>query len=77
MEQQFYNMMFNPQYVNVNYYHQIMHQMHYEAEQNKKVCDAVKAMHDLCKAIKELDQNHQVAAFDLCLAEMANEFRWK
>ena len=77
MDPYFYDRMFNPQYVNAEYYHQVEQQMHYEAHQNKKVADAVKAMHDLCDAVKDMDQNHQDITFRLCLFELAKVFGWK
>ncbi len=76
MDNYFQTMMFNPQYVNPDYYHQMEQQMHYQAEQNKKVEDAVKAMHDLCKATRGMDYAHQQEAFYKCLAVMAAENRW-
>ena len=71
----FYNQMFNPQYVNLEYYRQIQ-QRQYEANQNEEVGKAVKAIRDLCEAVKELDDQHQQMAFYACLAEMAREFNW-
>ncbi|MBE6904511.1 MAG: hypothetical protein E7480_07895 [Ruminococcaceae bacterium] len=71
----FYNQMFNPQYVNLQYYRQI-EQLQYQAKQNEEVANAVKAIRDLCKAIKELDNQHQMIALSACLAEMAREFNW-
>jgi len=71
----FYNQMFNPQYVNLQYYRQI-EQMQYQAKQNEKVANAVKAIHDLCVAVIELDDYHQQIAFSACLAEMARVFNW-
>jgi len=76
MNSYFNNMMFNPQYVNADYYNQIR-QFEYNQNQDKKVRDAIKAMHDLCDAVKDMDQNHQQQAFCGCLGIMAEEFRWK
>ena len=76
MNNYFQAMMFNPQYVNPEYYHQMLQQQRYEAEQNKKVVDAVKAMHDLCEAVRGMDNAHQKIAFSACLAEMGREFGW-
>lgn len=67
--------MFNPQYVNLQYYKQIEN-MQYQVKQNKEVINAVKAIHDLCEAVKQLDDHHQQIAFSACLAEMAKEFNW-
>lgn len=35
-----------------------------------------KAIHDLCEAVKQLDDQHQQNAFYACLAEIAREFNW-
>ncbi len=71
----FNNMMFNPQFVNPAYYAQ-MQQAQYAFQQDKKVCDAVNAIRDLCEAIRDMDEPHQQQAFAACLAEMARQFRW-
>ena len=77
MNDYFQTMMFNPQYVNADSYHHMMqHQQQYEADQNKKVADAVKAMHDLCEAVRGMDNAHQQTAFAYCLAEIGREFNW-
>lgn len=69
--------MFNPTYVNRNYYNQIQTQINqYNFQQNIEVGNAVKATHDLCNAIKKMDEAHQQKAFYACLAEMAQEFGW-
>lgn len=73
----FNNQMFNPQYVNQQYYNSIRAEIEkYNYEQNKEVINAVKAMHDLCEAIKKLDGQHQQTAFYACLAQMAKEMNW-
>lgn len=73
----FYNHMFNPQYVNPTYYNQTQQQMHqHQFDQDKEVCNVVKAFHDMLKAVKELDPQHQQQAFNLCLAEMAMACEW-
>lgn len=76
MNPYFNNMMFNPQYVNADYYNQIR-QFEYNQNQDKKVGDAIKAAHDLCDAIKDMDQEHKQQALLCCLAVMAKEFHWK
>ena len=58
----FYNQMFNPQYVNLQYFRQI-EQLQYEAKQKEEVAKAVNAIHDLCEAVKQLDDHHQQIAF--------------
>ena len=73
----FYNQMFNPQYVNPVFYSQIQSVIsQYEYEQDKKVSDAVKAVHDLLAAVNGMDQRHQEQAFALCLAEFAQQNNW-
>lgn len=73
----FNNQMFNPQYVNQQYYNSVREEiLKYNYEQNKEVANAVKAMHDLCEAVKKLDSQHQQTAFYACLAEMAKEMNW-
>lgn len=71
----FYNQMFNSQYVSPAYYYQISQQQH-EAKQCKEVTNAVKAIHDLCEAVKQLDEQHCAIAFNECIFEMAREFNW-
>ena len=69
--------MFNPQYVNPQYYQaNILQIQQYNAEQDKEVFNAVKAMHDLIEATKKLDEYHQKIAFNACLAEIAKEMKW-
>ena len=70
MNSYFNNMMFNPQYVNADYYNQIR-QFEYNQNQDEKVRDAIKAMHDLCDAVKDMDPDHQQQAFWGCLGVMA------
>jgi len=67
--------MFNPQFVNPTYYAK-MQQPQNDFQQDKKVYDAVKAIHDLCEAVRGMDESHQQQAFAACLAEMARQFRW-
>ena len=43
---------------------------------SREVINAVKAMHDLCEAVKKLDGQHQQTAFYACLAQMAKEMNW-
>ena len=50
--------------------------MQYQAKQNEEVSKAVKAIHDLCEAVKQLDDRHQQIAFSACLAEISREFNW-
>ncbi|MBQ8787987.1 MAG: hypothetical protein IJZ58_00510 [Oscillospiraceae bacterium] len=76
MNNQFYNQIFNPQYVNISYLNQLR-AYQYEQHQTQEVANAVHAVHDLCEAIKQLDDAHQQQAFAACLAEMSQEFGWE
>ena len=50
----FYNQFFNQQYVNSNYYCQNQNQIaQYKQEQSEEVRNVVKAVHDLCRAVKK------------------------
>ena len=70
--------MLNPQTVNPQYYHSIQHQIpSYGSNQDLEVAKAVKAIHDLCEAVKKMDESHQQAAFCLCLQQMAIDFNWQ
>ena len=76
----YYDHMFNPQWVNENYYNSIKTQaekQQYYYEQNREVGNATKAMRDLCEAVKKLDESHQQDAFWGCLMVLAEEFGWK
>ena len=74
----FNNQMFNPQTVNPQYYHSIQHQIpSYGSNQDQEVAKAVKAIHDLCEAVKKMDESHQQAAFYLCLNQMATDLNWR
>ena len=74
----FNQQMFNPNTVNPQYYQSIRNQiMTYEANQNLEVTKAVKAIHDLCEAVKKMDESHQQAAFYLCLNQMATDLNWR
>jgi len=75
----FDNRMFNPTYVNPDYYRQMqahIEAQRYEAEQNREIAKAVKAMHDLCEAAKKIDAQHQEQAFLACLGVIALENKW-
>lgn len=75
---QFCGNMFNQQYVSQNNYVQLQNEIYrYQANQNNEVLKAVKAMHDLCEAVKNMDPEHQQQAAVMCLAEVAREFGWQ
>ena len=71
-----YEQMFNPQYVNQQYYLQMLKQQQYERDQNAEVKKAAKAIHDFCEASKKIDAAHQQQAFMACLIEMAKALGW-
>lgn len=75
---QFYNQMFNPNYVNPAYYNLIQMQAEqlYQKNQNAEVQKVIKATHDLCEAANKLDAEHQQQAFYACLAVLAAELGW-
>lgn len=70
-----FNQLFNPQCVNMAQYRRL-NKSQYDAVQNGEVAKAVKAIHDLCEAIKHIDDGHRDIAFSACLAEIAKEFNW-
>ena len=75
---QFYNQMFNPNYVNQSFYQSIPAQTmwQYQQDQNAEVQKAVKATRDLCEAVNKLDVAHQQQAFYACLTVLAAELGW-
>ncbi len=73
----FNEQMFNPATVNPQYYDSVRKQAEqYEWKQNEEIINAVKAVHDLCDAVKKMDMAHQQTAFLACLQQMAVEFNW-
>lgn len=75
---QFCNQMFNPAYVNQNFYQSIPPQAmwQYQQSQSAEVQKAVKATRDLCEAVNKLDAEHQQQAFYACLMVLAAELGW-
>lgn len=65
----------NPQYVNPYYY---LQQQEYirQMKQDLEVQKAAKAARDLCRAVKNMDEQHQQHAFLACLCVMAEEYGW-
>lgn len=70
--------MFNPAYVNQNFYQSIPSQAMWQYQQNQsaEVVKAMKATHDLCEAVNKLDAEHQQQAFYACLMVLASELGW-
>lgn len=66
MNNLFYDRMFNPQYVNPNYYH-MLQQQQYECKQQEEIAKVLKAFHNLCEAAGKLDAQHQQITFQACL----------
>lgn len=64
----------NPPHVNPYQYQMIKEQDNYNRQQDKKVYDAVKAMHDFFKAVNGMDEQHKKLAFSACLAEIGKFF---
>jgi len=74
----FNQQMFNSSTVNPQYYQSVKDQiLGYEANQDLEVAKAVKAVHDLCVAVKKMDEEHQREAFILCLGQIAAEYNWQ
>lgn len=75
---QFYDQMFNPAYVNQNFYQSIPPQAMWQYQQNQsaEVVKAMKATRDLCEAVNKLDAEHQQQAFYACLMVLASELGW-
>ena len=72
-----YNQMFNPAYVNPQYFQEMQKQIEqYHFEQNKEVANAIKAMHDFCEAVNKLDDQHKQQVLAGCFAEIARANQW-
>ena len=74
----FNEQMFNPNTVNQQYYDSVKAQIEqYNRNQDIETLKAVKAVHDLCEAVKKMDTAHQQTAFLACLQQMAVEMNWQ
>ncbi len=62
-----YDQIFNQQYVNEAYLHQLQIQR-YHAEQQQEIAKAVKALHDYCDAARRIAPEYQQQAFCACAA---------
>lgn len=68
------NQFLGPKYVTTDSYRQIQEQiLKYQQKQDEEVKNAVKAVHDLCIAVKKLDPQHQQQTFYLVLEEIAKQ----
>lgn len=71
----FYDRFYNPTYVNACNYAQNQRNI-YQFTQNVEVMKAANAARDLCRAVKNMDEQHQQQAFLACLGVMAEEYGW-
>lgn len=69
-----YNQLFNPQYVNPDYLHQLQQQK-YDAEQRQEIAKAAKAIHDYFDAARKIDPQYQQMAFASCIAAALEEMQ--
>ena len=71
----FNDIFFNPQYVNPYYY---LQQQEYirQLKQDAEVQKAANAVRDLCRAVKNMDEQHQRQAILPCLSVFAEEVGW-
>lgn len=72
----FNNRMFNCTYVNQAYY-KTSQPIQVFNNDDKRIAKAVNAIHDLCDAVKGMDEECQQKAFLACLAQMAKDLNWK
>ena len=70
---QWYDQMFNPQYVNYNYLQQM--QMQHDFEQRQEIAKAVKAIHDYFDAARKIEPQYQELAFAACIAAALDEMQ--
>lgn len=71
----FYDWFYNLAYVNQYNYAQNQRSI-YQFRQDMEVQKAANAARDLCKAVKNMDEQHQQQAFLACLEVMAEEYGW-
>ena len=71
----FYDRFYNPNYVNPYNYVQNQRNIN-QFRQDVEVQKAANAARDLCKAVKNMDEQHQQQAFLACLEVMAEEYGW-
>ena len=66
-----YDQFFNPQYANVDYLRQCQRQ--HEAEQQREILNAVKAIHDYFDAARKITPEYEQVAFISCIAAVVEE----
>ena len=76
--QYFNGRMLNPNYISYDYYqaNYYMIQQNYNKEQLIHVAKAVKAFKDMMDEVQQMDRDHQLQTFSLCLVEMASRNGW-
>lgn len=76
--QYFNERMFNPDYINSTYYqaNYATIQQNYQKEQSIHVVKLVKAFNDMLDEVQQMDDEHQMQAFSLCLEEIARRNGW-
>ena len=73
----FVDAMFNPKYVNPIYFRQQALIAQYHFRQDIEVEKAAHAAREMCRAVKNMDEEHQKIAFYACLAVLGEEFGWQ
>jgi len=69
--------MFDPAYINPLYFKQQQAQMaQYNSWQDQEVCKADHAAKELCRAVKNMDAEHQRVALLAFLLALGEEFGW-
>ena len=71
----FETQMFNPNYINEEYYRHLQAQK-YAADQNERVMKVVNSFRDMLDQVNAMDEQHQQQAFLMCLAEIARRNGW-
>lgn len=71
----FYDRFYNPQYVNPTYFTK-QQEVFQPVKQDEEILKVAKAMRDLCRAVKNMDEQHQEQAFAMCLNVIAQEYGW-
>ena len=73
----FMDAVFNPQYINPAYYRQQQALIaQYNFQQDNEVSKAVHAAREMCRAVKNMDEEHQQIAFLAVLEAAGEEFGW-
>ena len=68
----YYYQLFNPQYVNEEYFRQMQWQQR-DVEQRQEIMKAVKAIHEYCEAMRKIDPEYQQLGLNACIAAVFEE----